>query len=151
MYSVARALVVKTILVSPDWLFVLSSRGDLSWRVKRAEWALRSLHSPWKVAPRIHNKCACYTIHTVTRAKVESHIQKPVKQIQLTDNSNIAWLTEGWYPQASQAGDRKSTRLNSSHQIISYAVFCLKKKTHNKRKNRQKLLPNNPHTNKYRI
>src|SRR5258708_21954971 len=34
---------------------------------------------------------------------------------------------------ASAAGvpvvDRKSTRLNSSHQIISYAVFCLKKKT----------------------
>src|SRR5947208_8989293 len=30
-------------------------------------------------------------------------------------------------------GDRKSTRLNSSHQIISYAVFCLKK---NKRSNR---------------
>src|SRR5258708_19532929 len=28
------------------------------------------------------------------------------------------------------AGDRKSTRLNSSHQIISYAVFCLKKKTY---------------------
>src|SRR5258708_29362959 len=27
--------------------------------------------------------------------------------------------------------DRKSTRLNSSHQIISYAVFCLKKKTKN--------------------
>src|SRR5258708_25129649 len=26
--------------------------------------------------------------------------------------------------------DRKSTRLNSSHQIISYAVFCLKKKNH---------------------
>src|SRR5438552_16125100 len=29
---------------------------------------------------------------------------------------------------ALQASDRKSTRLNSSHQIISYAVFCLKKK-----------------------
>src|SRR5947208_3963823 len=28
----------------------------------------------------------------------------------------------------SVTGDRKSTRLNSSHQIISYAVFCLKKK-----------------------
>src|SRR3712207_8839318 len=27
-----------------------------------------------------------------------------------------------------QAGDRKSTRLNSSHANISYAVFCLKKK-----------------------
>src|SRR5256885_6053910 len=27
-----------------------------------------------------------------------------------------------------QPGDRKSTRLNSSHLVISYAVFCLKKK-----------------------
>src|SRR5258708_29474392 len=34
-------------------------------------------------------------------------------------------------------GDRKSTRLNSSHQIISYAVFCLKKK--NKTKAQQKV------------
>src|SRR5258708_546186 len=31
--------------------------------------------------------------------------------------------------QRDAQGDRKSTRLNSSHQIISYAVFCLKKKT----------------------
>src|SRR5438552_14575454 len=29
--------------------------------------------------------------------------------------------------------DRKSTRLNSSHQIISYAVFCLKKKKQHSR------------------
>src|SRR5437588_8253088 len=29
-------------------------------------------------------------------------------------------------------GDRKSTRLNSSHTVISYAVFCLKKKKKNK-------------------
>src|SRR5690625_7020700 len=31
-----------------------------------------------------------------------------------------------WFSEAS--GDRKSTRLNSSHVAISYAVFCLKKK-----------------------
>src|SRR5258708_11249122 len=31
--------------------------------------------------------------------------------------------------------DRKSTRLNSSHQIISYAVFCLKKKKKNRSNN----------------
>src|SRR5258708_13934993 len=31
----------------------------------------------------------------------------------------------------SDSTDRKSTRLNSSHQIISYAVFCLKKKKYN--------------------
>src|SRR5690348_17649121 len=29
-----------------------------------------------------------------------------------------------------EGSDRKSTRLNSSHPSISYAVFCLKKKTH---------------------
>src|SRR5260221_517959 len=30
----------------------------------------------------------------------------------------------------SMSSDRKSTRLNSSHTVISYAVFCLKKKEH---------------------
>src|SRR5258708_9333076 len=34
----------------------------------------------------------------------------------------------GGPPRGEATGDRKSTRLNSSHQIISYAVFCLKKK-----------------------
>src|SRR5258708_9875417 len=33
---------------------------------------------------------------------------------------------------ALKRADRKSTRLNSSHQIISYAVFCLKKKKQRK-------------------
>src|SRR5690242_21927808 len=37
---------------------------------------------------------------------------------------------------AELAGDRKSTRLNSSHMSISYAVFCLKKK---KKKDKKKL------------
>src|SRR2546426_6409029 len=31
-------------------------------------------------------------------------------------------------PVPDRGGDRKSTRLNSSHLVISYAVFCLKKK-----------------------
>src|SRR5256885_7629767 len=30
--------------------------------------------------------------------------------------------------EVASSGDRKSTRLNSSHLVISYAVFCLKKK-----------------------
>src|SRR5258708_21888259 len=34
----------------------------------------------------------------------------------------------GYRVQVDPRLDRKSTRLNSSHQIISYAVFCLKKK-----------------------
>src|SRR5437588_4399665 len=35
-------------------------------------------------------------------------------------------------------GDRKSTRLNSSHTVISYAVFCLKKKKKKKYKKTRK-------------
>src|SRR5215204_6924752 len=42
---------------------------------------------------------------------------------------------------ASGLGDRKSTRLNSSHTVISYAVFCLKKKkkthTHSNHKKKE--------------
>src|SRR5689334_24420294 len=39
-----------------------------------------------------------------------------------------ATLKKGQPIIAAGAGDRKSTRLNSSHSSISYAVFCLKKK-----------------------
>src|SRR5258708_29760548 len=43
---------------------------------------------------------------------------------------------------ASLATDRKSTRLNSSHQIISYAVFCLKKKKTNRPNSAASIAPN---------
>src|SRR5690606_41647429 len=49
---------------------------------------------------------------------------------------------EGWVVinslRGGAAGDRKSTRLNSSHVKISYAVFCLKKKNNTKREINQK-------------
>src|SRR5256885_3835338 len=39
-----------------------------------------------------------------------------------------------WFPTSHDSSgaprDRKSTRLNSNHLVISYAVFCLKKKNH---------------------
>src|SRR5207248_10563230 len=38
---------------------------------------------------------------------------------------------------AAASRDRKSTRLNSSHRTISYAVFCLKKKKKKKKKNKK--------------
>src|SRR5690606_41729229 len=43
---------------------------------------------------------------------------------QAVDIQRVGWLGGG-----GGNGDRKSTRLNSSHVKISYAVFCLKKKT----------------------
>src|SRR5207244_5168924 len=42
----------------------------------------------------------------------------------------------------SVAEDRKSTRLNSSHQIISYAVFCLKKKKYKKKRQNKRMNDN---------
>src|SRR5207249_9579080 len=46
--------------------------------------------------------------------------------------------TDVWWRRHDEydKGVRKSTRLNSSHVSISYAVFCLKKKKHSRRRNR---------------
>src|SRR5205814_8617182 len=45
----------------------------------------------------------------------------------------------GWRQSQCKESDRKSTRLNSSHLGISYAVFCLKKKKKKKKKNKSKI------------
>src|SRR5690625_6506011 len=51
-------------------------------------------------------------------------------------SDNLAELNvqrfQEWVPEFTLDKDRKSTRLNSSHVAISYAVFCLKKKTQEK-------------------
>src|SRR5256885_3612044 len=53
------------------------------------------------------------------------------------DQDNVYVYVSGSAPVRSPSElDRKSTRLNSSHLVISYAVFCLKKK-----KNKIHLLP----------
>src|SRR2546430_4044873 len=44
----------------------------------------------------------------------------------LASRLNVVEDVTLWWP--APGGDRKSTRLNSSHSQISYAVFCLKKK-----------------------
>src|SRR5688572_31434477 len=48
---------------------------------------------------------------------------------------------------AIEEQDRKSTRLNSSHSQISYAVFCLKKKKKKKKKKRKKKNKKNKYIN----
>src|SRR5437867_8807092 len=46
-------------------------------------------------------------------------------------------FSEALYFAARDLPDRKSTRLNSSHRTISYAVFCLKKKKHRRQYHRR--------------
>src|SRR2546426_7562796 len=50
----------------------------------------------------------------------------PAYRQTIHDRAPAAWGVRNAY--ASLLIDRKSTRLNSSHLVISYAVFCLKKK-----------------------
>src|SRR5258708_28894017 len=47
---------------------------------------------------------------------------------QSNDEGGANYYLTGITAYDKDGQDRKSTRLNSSHQIISYAVFCLKKK-----------------------
>src|SRR5690242_21596535 len=61
-------------------------------------------------------------INSVIRSRYKEHFQPSV---DLRPNK-FTWL--------GSTRDRKSTRLNSSHMSISYAVFCLKKKKTNKTK-----------------
>src|SRR5256885_6565908 len=65
-------------------------------------------HGP--AAERTAERPAQYAVRLVTRPSCAGRLQ-PL----------VGWLT-------AIGADRKSTRLNSSHLVISYAVFCLKKK-----------------------
>src|SRR5258708_21673300 len=56
-------------------------------------------------------------------AELERELGVPVVAVNPRKQKGIAQLKK-----AVEQTDRKSTRLNSSHQIISYAVFCLKQK-----------------------
>src|SRR3712207_8819472 len=61
-----------------------------------------------------------------------AHYDKSVEKMlpYWSFGSNETWCMIGYHAAAVLADmiDRKSTRLNSSHANISYAVFCLKKK-----------------------
>src|SRR5207244_13348990 len=59
-----------------------------------------------------------------------AEVHKPARVDRLPDpgSGHADEMSRHAAQAATPTGDRKSTRLNSSHQIISYAVFCLKKK-----------------------
>src|SRR3712207_8798508 len=63
---------------------------------------------------------------------------------QLVEEDRQGDIGHGDHDVRREAEDRKSTRLNSSHANISYAVFCLKKKTKKSKSDRSDymLMPN---------
>src|SRR2546427_3455746 len=56
------------------------------------------------------------------------HDAEEIWQSQLAVTQKALAAARARLPDIGAIGDRKSTRLNSSHSQISYAVFCLKKK-----------------------
>src|SRR5690349_23780203 len=78
-----------------------------------------SLHDALPISPRLHSQGHCAIAEAAERRPARSRDDQPRR----------AWRD------ADELRDRKSTRLNSSHVEISYAVFCLKKKKRKRKSN----------------
>src|SRR2546430_6966813 len=74
---------------------------------------------------RTNSPCSAWNVHDV----VLNRLTAPSFTV---NDASYTYIVHGSFgpllDQASHVSDRKSTRLNSSHSQISYAVFCLKKK-----------------------
>src|SRR5437667_5888690 len=75
---------------------------------------------------------SCGGEHDEAIEQLQSIAEQEPRYDQAPFALGMAYLRKGMFPEAvsnlQRAVDRKSTRLNSSHITISYAVFCLKKK-----------------------
>src|SRR5699024_12541945 len=89
----------------------------------------------------INTSCHCLDLHSFPTRRssdlktliLPTMVLLPTAAFSLEslDDNELAEITgqDGVTINLTQSQDRKSTRLNSSHVSISYAVFCLKKKT----------------------
>src|SRR5258708_6959335 len=68
------------------------------------------------------------TFQRVTAFKIARLLRALRPDVRIVVGGYDPSLAPEAYEPCADVEDRKSTRLNSSHQIISYAVFCLKKK-----------------------
>src|SRR2546426_10334315 len=107
----------KPLVGSPDELTPLVELAAATGR------ALHTVHN-WHHAPIVRRTAELIRegrIGAVTRVVWHTFRTRPAVT---GDEPNGNWRVDP----AVAGGDRKSTRLNSSHLVISYAVFCLKKK-----------------------
>src|SRR5699024_11311750 len=107
--------------------------GQLVTPAKRADMpaAAQSMGDTPRSVPTAHPKEApTHRVGTISPPLNPAPSVTAVKSIFRRKASQETWPSK----LSSIRGDRKSTRLNSSNVSISYAVFCLKKKTHEKKK-----------------
>ena len=88
-------------------------------------WGFVSFQSlPRQEDPELVSRVAVVqTAYPGANAERVEALVTEVIEAELSELDEIVLLSSD-----SRVGDRKSTRLNSSHLVISYAVFCLKKK-----------------------
>src|SRR5258708_27006918 len=116
--------------------------GHRGWgsRREKGEWSMKRFHKLWALAAILTAALA-----SVLAPRAAAQNDGAVRG-QILDIAGKPWVDLGIQVVSDQGvktdtktdkdgnyvvrnlRDRKSTRLNSSHQIISYAVFCLKKK-----------------------
>src|SRR5207244_8069388 len=97
----------------------------------------RSLHSlPTRRSsdlPALFLCCRVISQRTRNRCRHRDNTNRAKQGLHAMSHLTFKLGSQHFRPPRGRVGlcqplDRKSTRLNSSHQIISYAVFCLKKK-----------------------
>src|SRR5438552_9537135 len=82
---------------------------------------------PQTPSPNERRRRVRHRVHIPAYSSVDSSDTGMILDLsEILDISEDGMLIQTSSP--LEVEDRKSTRLNSSHQIISYAVFCLKKK-----------------------
>src|SRR3989442_9721398 len=113
---------------------MISGISRRSGRASRFSWCVRVVHSAASFNSRAEEEHEPGRMLAVERLDcrrrgVQSEIRAEAG-LQVRDDLEVANFTLYSTPSAIKPfyGDRKSTRLNSSHVRISYAVFCLKKK-----------------------
>src|SRR5206468_12147940 len=92
-----------------------------------------SLHDalPISMAPptRVNVDASTRNCHRIARRVAPSALRTPISRVRSVTEIIMIATTPTHPRDRRPQRDRKSTRLNSSHDQISYAVFCLKKKT----------------------
>src|SRR5438128_10554210 len=87
---------------------------------------LSTLHVIPLLAQHVTAHFFLYSTATTEIYTLSLHDALPISSPGWSAQAPCRW--SGSMPRPARSSDRKSTRLNSSHGSISYAVFCLKKK-----------------------
>src|SRR3712207_8353317 len=90
-----------------------------------------SLHDALPIFDDVPPRAAEDRLELLDDLPVAAHGAVEALQVAVDDEDEVVELLAARHrDRAQRLRDRKSTRLNSSHANISYAVFCLKKKNH---------------------